>query len=146
MRPSVLTSHADRLVLSDGGGAATVLACEPALLAARHWPHTLPTPLQLERAIDDVEAAIEQAGLVQAPRGGLLLDETLSGLLAPVLDRGTTVSLDEVERAFSALVSAAQRGPGASTTDTLQGDRAAALLMLRELMHHLGFQSAHASG
>ena len=141
MRPFVLTSHADRAVLSDGGGAATVLACGPALLAARHWPHTRPTPLQMERAIDDVEAAIEQTALVQAPRGCLILDETLSGLLAPVLDRGTTVSLDEVERAFSALVSAAQRGPGVGTADALQGVRAAALLMLRELMHHLGFQS-----
>lgn len=141
MHPFALTSHADRLVLSDGGGAATVLVCGPALLAARHWPHTLPTPLQLEQAIDDVEAAIEQTALVQAPRGGLILDETLSGLLAPLLDRGTAVRVDEVERAFSALVSATQRGPGAGTADALQGDRAAALLMLRELMHHLGFQS-----
>jgi len=78
---------------------------------------------------------------VQAPRGGLVLDETLSGLLAPLLDRGTAVRVDEVERAFSALVSAAQRGPGVGTADALQGVRAAALLMLRELMHHLGFQS-----
>ena len=95
MHPFALTSHADRLVLSDGGGAATVLVCGPALLAARHWPHTLPTPLQLEQAIDDVEAAIEQTALVQAPRGGLILDETLSGLLAPLLDRGTAVRVDE---------------------------------------------------
>ena len=68
----------DRTVFFDGTRESASLAVSPRILADRHWPRGLPGALQLERAIDDVESAIEQAGLAHADRGVLL---AASGLI-----------------------------------------------------------------
>ncbi|PXW97415.1 hypothetical protein C7444_10416 [Sphaerotilus hippei] len=137
---AVLTWRAGRLTLSEGDGRTTILPLGPEVLADRHWPQRPPSPLQLERAIDEVETAIEQSGLVHAPRDRLRLAGPWSELMPQRLRHDGDIRRDEIESEFSKLVSAAHRGPGEPVEATHQGVHAAALLMLRELMHHLGFQ------
>lgn len=139
--PFVLTWEAGRLALSGGEGEMAVLALGPDVLAGRHWQQNLPNPLQLERAIDDVEGAIEQSGVVYARRDRLRIAGLFRDLVPQLLSPGAELSRDEIEAEFSKLVSAAHRGPGSGAEVALPGEHAAALLILRELMHHLGFQS-----
>lgn len=123
------------------------LALGPAALAAAHWPQGRPTPLQIEQAIDAVEDAIEAADVHHAERGILcrMADAGAGagadgegegegegkGLWPDLFGTRQTLTRDDVEAHFTRM---------AAQTHTLQGEHAAALLMLRELMHHLGFQ------
>ena len=132
--------EADRCVLVESGDKPAILPLSPHTLAARHWPRGAPDLLGLERAIDDVENAIENAGLHHADRGTLFVTPSMRDLLQQWLDVGTLVSRGDVEAVFSNLVASAgssliERGSRA------QGVSAAALLLLREVMHHLGFQT-----
>ncbi len=130
--------------LSHEGRLWATLACGPALLARRSWPHGQPRAADIESAIDRVEEALERAGLRHAPRGTLGLDPALTAWLRPLLpDLSTSVdglTTEQVEAAFSTWVARVQTGRPADG-----GPSAAALLMLRELMHHLGFARVLAS-
>lgn len=111
------------------------LALGPAALAAAHWPQGRPTPLQIEQAIDAVEDAIEGADLHHAERGILCwmadADADGEGPWPDLFGTRQTLTRDDVEAHFTRM---------AAQTHTVRGEHAAALLMLRELMHHLGFQ------
>lgn len=113
------------------------LALTPASLALRCWPGGQPRAVDLEHAIDQVEDAIEGAGLHHELRGILLLDPLVTEQLLTWLPAlaGPGCSRDQVEAAFSTCVAQVHAG-GLATTS---GTAVAALLMLRELMHHLGF-------
>ncbi len=131
---TVLQQSSEGWTLTDGSGRAVVLGLDPARLASRHWPSVPPRAIDLERAIDAVEEAIEAGPLRNTPRGVLLLSGEVSAQM-PLwhdIEAGALLSRDEVEQAFSRVVAS----PGASTPP---GETVAALLMLRELMHHLGF-------
>lgn len=140
----VLTTVADLTLvglacrLADGVQPAVMLDISPRSIAQRHWPHGQPGPLQLERAIDDVENAIEQAGLAHGSRHLLQVHTPLSSLLRPALATAGDHRREDVEDAFSRLVA----GSGSATDQPgADGEHAAALLLVRELMHHLGFQT-----
>ena len=139
--PLALHFEADRAVFLDGAQEDFSLPVSPKALADRHWPRCHPGSLQLERAIDDVEIAIMQAGLRHAERGVLLTTASLRQLLPDLPRHGTQVARDDIEARFTRLAAsafAAERGgagPGAS------GESTAALVLLREVMHHLGFSA-----
>lgn len=138
--PPVLQVEQDCSVLFDGRYGPATLATSPRDLAARHWPEGRPSALQLERAIDDVENAIEQSRLRHEPRGMLKVGASLLAMLPQRFNSTATFSRDEVEAEFSRLVEAT----AAANVDlrvALPGETAAAVLLLRELMHHLGFET-----
>ena len=139
--PLALHFEADRTVFLDGAREDFELAVSPKVLADRYWPRSHPGSLQLERAIDDVEVAIMQAGPRHAERGVLLATESLWKLLPGLLRQGADLTRDDVEARFTRLAAsalAADRGVAGPET---AGESAAALLLLREVMHHLGFSS-----
>jgi hypothetical protein len=138
--------EADRTVFFDGAREDASLPVSPSVLADRHWPHGLPGALQMERAIDDVESAIEQAGLVHADRGVLLATDSLQHLLPDLLKRGTLCSRDNMEDAFTRWVGSSYAGGRGGAGLELHGESAAALLLLREVMHHLGFSAIRTQG
>ena len=131
----------DRTVFFDGTRESASLAVSPRILADRHWPRGLPGALQLERAIDDVESAIEQAGLAHADRGVLLATDSLQHLLPDLLKHGTLCSRDDMEDAFTRWVGLSYTDGRGGAGRALYGESAAALLLLREVMHHLGFSA-----
>lgn len=136
--PPSLHIEADRSVLLDSDRVPVTLRVSPRTLVARHWPVGQPSPLQLERAIDDVENAIEQAGLSHADRGVLYATESLRHVLPERFNASAQFSREDVEAEFSRLVAASSTA-GLDAGLAATGEAAAALLLLRELMHHLGF-------
>lgn len=141
MTTSTATLQVDdeRSVLIEDGREPVTLPLSPRLLAARHWPRGRPSLLQLEQAIDDVESAIEQAGLRQASRHTLVASACLRQALPRRFSTASAFSRDEIESEFSRQVreSGAAAPPAEVAPDGLA---AAALLLVREVMHHLGFQ------
>jgi hypothetical protein len=113
------------------GQLPVALTTSPAMLAATHWPQGRPTPLGIEQAIDAVEDAIERAGLHHGDHQVLRWPHDEHGHLADLFGSQEVLSRDLVEAHFTRMAAQAPSWSGAS---------AAALLMLRELMHHLGFQ------
>ncbi|MFP8781315.1 hypothetical protein [Hydrogenophaga sp. RWCD_12] len=115
------------------------------------WPATTsgPSALAIENAIQLVEDQIE--GLVpRVPRGGRLV--VSADTLAPLqrggaiagLEQGT-IALAQIEREYQSLAGRAIGAPSArgSGFDDPAGD--AVVLILREVMHHLGFDVLHAA-
>jgi hypothetical protein len=133
--PTVTTLSSD-----DGGGVFT-LAPSPAALAEACFSHDRPTASELEHAIDIVEDALMAA---KAPRlhGARLtaFEPTLRKLpgLEPV---GATLSRDAIEALFQQLASIALGMPNPGAAVIADRGVAAALLIVRECMHHLGFES-----
>lgn len=112
-------------------------------LVLRSLHHEPPRPIELESAIDLTEEAVmplaaQFAGdstLVLRGLGALLI---VSGLA--VSGRAQTVLvLDEVETLFNRLVAVSQGRPTSQETLPTSARFVAALLMLREFMHHLHF-------
>lgn len=102
----------------------------------RHEP---PTPSELERAIDVVEDALSGSRLVQGARGELVTAEPVL-LRLPGLDvPGASLTRDDVESLFQGLASRALGMPASAVGSTHGGEVTAAIIILRECMHHLGF-------
>ena len=140
-----LQIEVDRSVLLGGVGGPVALLVSPRTLAARHWPRGQPGPLHLERAIDDVENAMEHAGLRYIERGALSATESLRQLLPHRFSLSTEFSRDDVEAEFSRLVAAS--GPAGLESELApNGETVAALLLVREVMHHLGFNVLRTDG
>jgi hypothetical protein len=135
---SSLSVEADSSVLLDGRRGSVTLRVSPRTLVARYWPKGQPGPQQLERAIDEVENAIEEAGLSHADRGLLYATESLRHVLPQRFNAPAQFSRDDIEARFSRLVAASSTA-GLDAGLAWTGETAAALLLLRELMHHLGF-------
>ena len=135
---SILQTESDHSLFIEAGQEPVVLLVSPRGLAHRHWPQGWPRPLQLERAIYDIENAIEAAGLRHANRGWLNVKSPLAEQLPEDWSSSSTMTRDRVESAFSNLVVSA--GLSQSTTQVALGEAAGALLLVREVLHHLGFQ------
>ena len=108
----------------------------------------MPNALQLENAIAEVEDAIMPAArLLPAQRHSLsgadplLLQVIHSATANPP---ATTVSRDAIETLFSALARQAERPGYADAQIPQTPEFAAALLVLRECMHHWGFAQLQA--
>lgn len=134
-------------VLCTGLPQQTVLAWQPAgelvigvgitQLADQALRHVPPRPAELEHAIDLVEEAL--TGLPQSWPVGALLQPV--GLFDVVLPHLSDVGRSAVEDLFQRLVSWSLGHPSAA--QGLPQDRMfiAAALLLRELTHHLSFET-----
>lgn len=113
---------------------AVVLRIGRSNLAAAHFRHDPPTPLEVEAAIATVEDEIARVHKLVAPGARLRTRDTVVRDIA--LEIGVApapemeLALDAVEHAFARLPLRA-----------MGKEKAAALLILRELMHHLGFRA-----
>lgn len=125
--------------LVDEGGNRAELGLDPGRLASRHWPDGRPSAIAVERAIDDVESAIESTGWRHAERGHLRLAVTVSAFNRRSEPAAGLLPRDAVESAFTQWVASL------ALDTAMPGEVAAQLLMLRELMHHLGLQQLQLS-
>jgi hypothetical protein len=120
-------------------GAAPAPLRWPAVVATlRHAP---PTALEIERAIEQVEDAVMPlrarlpAALRLASADPLL--HTLARHAGP-LDDPAWLPSDAVERLFDRLAARAQGRPATHDALPVDAPHAAALVLLRELLHHWG--------
>ncbi|MDR3451208.1 MAG: hypothetical protein P4L96_00220 [Rhodoferax sp.] len=106
----------------------------------RHEP---PRPIELEHAIELTEEAVMPLAAQFAGSPGLILQGVGAALIAHGLETSgiaqTALTLDEVEALFNRLVSVSQGRPASQETLPMDGRFFAAVLMLREFMHHLHF-------
>ena len=116
------------------------------------WPTsaTGPSALAVENGIQTVEDAIERVA-AQVPRGATLrLSEDTwvplqrGGAIA-ALEHGS-IGLDGIEREYQLLAARAVGAPSARGSGFDHPDGDALLLILRELMHHLGVRSLRRQG
>ena len=110
-------------------------------LASAVFRHDPPTPAELEQAIDIVEDALMATRLAHTERGDLMTSDDLIRALPGLHGDGSRLTRDEVEALFQRMASVSLGNPGAQG-DLPTGNRTrAALLLLRECMHHLGFEA-----
>lgn len=113
------------------------------------WPATAtgPSAFAIENAIQTVEDQIERL-VPNLPRGGRLA--VSAGTLAPLQRGGAiaglaqgAIALSQIEREYQMLAARAVGAPSARGTgfDEPSGD--ALVLILREFMHHLGFDALY---
>ena len=143
--PSVrlqLQEQSARLEFDDGRIVA--LPVGPINLASSVLRHDPPTPVELERAIDFVENALAESRLSGIDRDLVVSDALLSVL--PGLDAaGSVLARSEVEALFQKLASRSLGMPVSAGELPHGREVAAALLILRECMHHLAFDSVIAA-
>ena len=107
-------------------------------IARDHFRHDPPSPLEIENAIAAVEDEVGRMHNAIAKGGALLtgdpaiLEIALAAGVTPSAE--TRLTLDAVEHMFTRLAAGAHGLPAGH-------EFAATLLILRELMHHLGFMS-----
>lgn len=136
--------NAQHTTLATDSTSKIVLAVGAQGIADSFFRHDPPLALEIEQAIDAVEDALMSSRLQHAERGGLVTDEPLlqawvSGSHPQSTD--TRLTRDEVEAIFERLATASLGRPGALVDLPTERTAAAALLILRESMHHLGFDS-----
>lgn len=111
----------------------------------------LPTPLELETAIAQVEDEVYAAHArhrAWVPPGALLVPcatdaalHEIASLAGVAMGPLRLLTMDGVERVFNRLVAVSQGRPAAHEGLPVGAPFAAALLVLRELMHHFPFQT-----
>ena len=100
----------------------------------------VPTPQQLERVIEQIEDAVMPLFKLLRPYSVLFVE---AAALAPFWRAhapAASVSVGDVEIAFQDLAAVAEGRPASRDGGTSQPPYAVSLLILREAMHHLGFQ------
>ena len=105
----------------------------------RFFKHDLPTPGELESAIDAIEDVLMASPAQRADGGTLVIGEEVRRRLPGLLPDGTATTLEDIEARFQRLASASLGHPGALATMPIGPESAAALVILRECMHHLGY-------
>lgn len=124
---------------------SVTLQVGPQALTEAVLKHDPPTPAELERAIDLVEDALTGLHLVPAD-GARLVTADARLLTLPGFDTtGASLTRDDVELLFQRLASRALGMPAAAAELPQSREEAAALLILRECMHHLGFDRVDAA-
>lgn len=127
--------------LSSDGGSVVTLGPSPAALADTCFRHDRPTAVELERAIDVVEDALMAAKPLLSHGAGLTTSEPTLRRLPGLEAIGAALSRDAVEALFQQLASIALGMPNRGEVVVADRNVAAALLITRECMHHLGFES-----
>jgi len=113
----------------------------PGRLAAKVFSRELPSPVELEQAIEVVENALDATGLAAEPRGELVTTDAVVRQLPGLAVGHGALSRADVESLFQRLASASLGQPSAALGLPAGREAAATLLLLRELMHHLGFEA-----
>lgn len=127
------------LVIPDAAGDGQIrrLPFGIGTLATDTVRHVPPTPLELETAIEVVEPAIMALGLHLPATTVLVLDD--AGLLHSRLPPDAR-HRDDVERLFQRVAAVALGRPAVREGLPADGRFVAAVLVLRELLHHLGVE------
>ncbi|MEQ1684871.1 MAG: hypothetical protein ABL916_14590 [Burkholderiaceae bacterium] len=141
LRPRHLASGSTVTTLSSDDGGVVTLGPSPAALADNCFRHDPPTAGELERAIDVVEDALMAAKAPLSPGVGLTAFEPTLRRLPGLEANGATLSREAVETLFQQLASIALGMPDRGDAVVANREVAAALLITRECMHHLGFES-----
>jgi exopolyphosphatase/pppGpp-phosphohydrolase len=143
----VLHIGAEYTAIATGQGdeatAALVLDIGAQKTARQFFKRSPPTPLEMENAIATVEDEVIRAVPMLAPGTALLCADAVVreiALLAGVAPgESMAMSLDAMERVFERLAAVAEGRPVVREGLPQGADFAAALLILREFMHHLRF-------
>jgi len=119
-------------------------------LADTTFRHDPPRPVELESAIDAVEDQILAVVDVVPPASSLVLLGPIARQLADVI-RGaeggsSTLNIEAVEGLFQRLASESLGNPAARRGLPAGNAFVAGMLIVREFMHHLGFESITVSG
>lgn len=111
----------------------------------------LPTPLELEHAIAHVEDEVYAAHVrhrTSVPAGTIVVPwsadpalHEIATLAGVAVEAQRSLALDAVEHLFNRLAAVAQGRPAAHEGLPANASFAATLLVLRELMHHMPFQT-----
>ncbi|WP_428422722.1 hypothetical protein [Methylibium sp.] len=101
--------------------------------------HAPPTPAELERAIDVIEDALTDSPLARSGRGNLLTADALLQALPGLETPGMRLTRDAVEALFQRLASRSLGMPVPTAALPAGRNVVAALVILRECMHRLGF-------
>lgn len=135
-----LRIEAGRTLLSPPTLSEVVIGVGIDRLAEDVFLHEPPSPVELERAIDIIEDALMAIGLPHLERGELTtIDPLLHSLIgAP---GNTHATLAEVEAQFQQLTAISLGSRGLLSDPAFTRRAAAALLILRECMHHLGYEA-----
>jgi len=110
-------------------------------LGAGPFAHVPPTPLELERAIALVEETVMPLARLLASPSTLVVQAPDLAPLAVSSPAGS-LSLERIETAFGQLAARAEGDPHVPRNLPTEPAFAGALLILREWMHHLGFEVA----
>ncbi len=130
----------DSTTLSWGAASEIVLPVGATAIAGTLFRHDPPAPDELEQAIDAIEDALTATGLRQAGRGELLAIEPLLLDLLGLRLAGERCTREAVEAQFQQLASLSLGYPGKLFEPLTAPEEAAKLLILRECMHHLGYE------
>ena len=124
---------------------SVLLPLDPKSIARVWLPGDLPNPVEMERAIDLIEGAIMAARIAHANRGVLVTSSAVLRKIPGLDSNNATLTRDEIEEKFNRLAMAAH-GQRSALGDLPQDPEvAAALIILRESMHHLGFDEIRAA-
>ena len=132
-----------------GGPERFTLPLGSARTARAHFRSAPPSAADLEAAIEAVEDIVMPLHPRMTPGSRLASDDaalfstlfTLARSTRPEADRWVALGVDDVERVFNRLADVATGQPVASAGLPQDSGFAASLLILRELMHHLKFDT-----
>lgn len=133
-------------VLAFGDAEPVTLPVGPAGLAEAVLRHDPPTAAELEGVIDRIEDALTASRLAHADRGELRIDDAVLRTLPGLGAVGSQLTRDAVEALFGKLASRSLGTPVSPAELPPGRDLAAALVILRECMHHLGFERVVMAG
>jgi hypothetical protein len=138
-----LASSEGLVKVVEAGATRELRFATGSVAVARRFRSDPPSESDLESAIEVVEEAVMSLVRKLPSGASLVCGDALTDEVA-ALSAGdrlvTEVSIDAVETLFDQLARAAQRGSWAGTT-RVDATLAAAVLILREFMHHGGFKS-----
>lgn len=143
--PVRLRMQAQSTTLAFVDGRVVALPVGPQGLAEAALRHDPPTPVELERAIDLIEDAVAGSRVADVDRGDLATADPFLRALPGLGSSGSVLGRDAVERLFERLAARAHGMPVAGDELPHGRDIAAALLILRECMHHLDFRRVAAA-
>ena len=144
--PIHLALLAQKTMLSAPQGDNVSFDVSPQTLATTCFRHEPPTPVELEHAIELIENALMDTGYRPEDPGALVTDDTQIRRLPGLEDLGANLTRDQVESLFQRLADISLGSPQTRGDPPTDRETAAALLILRECMHHLGFTSVTIAG
>jgi hypothetical protein len=116
-----------------------VLPIGTARPGARAFRSSPPDALDLEDAIEGIEDAVMPLARTLPPGARLVTADLLASRIPGA--GGGELSRDAVERAFNLLADVAEGRPASHGGEVVQPELAAYVLILREAMHHLGYEA-----
>lgn len=146
-----LGDDASSLAYADPSGATRVLPLAFGLrqLVREVLKHTPPTPGELEQAIAVIEDEVMKVHKLLPAHAALRTTEAclwdVALVINPDAQAGLELSIDAVEQVFDLLAALSMGRPASMAGIPSDARFAAALLILRELMHHLHFRSIRIS-